>query len=114
VVPADRILETPNLNAKRVAILAFDRPANPMPTNPFTTRNILDHVFVGFIGSIDACLGALDGQGERVHDDKRRSDDFALHKTHNFIWNTGPGVDHLLLRGVERQIGGANRDRSPF
>jgi hypothetical protein len=64
-------------------------------TNSFATRNILYHVLVGLVGGIDACLGSLDWQSERVHDDKRRSDDFALHETHYFVWNTGSGMDHL-------------------
>ena len=101
MVPADRVLEPPNLNMKRVAISSRATNKNSRPTNPFTARNILDHVFVGLIGGIDTRLGTLDWQGKRVHDDQRRSDDFALHETHDFVWYTGSGVDHLKYAQAE-------------
>lgn len=56
---------------------------------------ILDHILVSFTRRIYTCFCALYWKRERIHDHNRIAHDFALHETHNLVWDTRTRVDYL-------------------
>lgn len=60
--------------------------------------NVLDHVLVRLVRRIDARLGALNGERERVHDHDRMADDLPLHEPHDLPWDTGARVYDLKVQ----------------
>lgn len=57
-------------------------------THPLAALNVLHHILVRLISGIYARLCSLDGQRERVNNDKRSVHDFALHQPHDLVWYT--------------------------
>jgi len=57
--------------------------------------DVLDHVLVRFCSGVHACLGSLDGQGERVHDNNGVSDNLSLHQAHDLVHASRSCVNDL-------------------
>lgn len=62
--------------------------------------DVLHHVLVGLVGSVDTRFRSLDGQRKGVHNDYRVADDFALHQTHNLVRHARSRMDDLGTRSI--------------
>jgi hypothetical protein len=68
------------------------------------TVEVFDHVFVGFVLSVDSGFCSFDGEAEGVCDDKGLMEDVADHEAHDFNAATGAGVHDHLGEGDRRDL----------
>ena len=81
MIPPNRVLDSADLVADQI----LQGVSNIEEPYPFTLREILNHVLVRLVRSIDSGLSSLNRQSEGIHDDQGIPHDFALHETHNFV-----------------------------
>lgn len=64
-------------------------------THASTPFVVLYHVLVCLRGRVNTGFCALNGQRERIDDDKRVSLNLALHESHDLVGYTRPCMDNL-------------------
>jgi hypothetical protein len=91
MIPPNRVLDSADLAMDQI----LQRNWKAKEPHPFALREVLDHVLVRLIRSVDSGLSSLDWQSERIHDDQRIPHDLSLHETHNLVRHTRPRMDNL-------------------